>query len=89
MERLWAMSSSEKVEAVELAFKAALKESGLSESEGLIDENDSVRFEGRAKALVAIEAEKAEHGGLMELVGAAVEGRNVRLLTMMYFLSRC
>ena len=44
MERLWAMSSSEKVEAVELAFKAALKESGLSESEGLIDENDSVRF---------------------------------------------
>lgn len=37
VERLWAMSSSEKVEAVELAYKAALKESGLSESDSLID----------------------------------------------------
>ena len=53
VEQLWALGSSEKVEAVELAFRAALKESGLSE-EGLIDENDSVRFEGRAKSLLAI-----------------------------------
>lgn len=37
VERLWAMSASEKVEAVELAYRAALKEGGLSEADSLID----------------------------------------------------
>ena len=43
-----------------------------SEGEGLVDENDSMRFEGRERALMQIEGERGEHGGLMEMVGAAI-----------------
>jgi hypothetical protein len=49
------MGSNEKIEAIELAYKAALRESGISETDSLIDENDSVRFEGRSKSLLCIE----------------------------------
>lgn len=37
------MDSQEKYEAVELAYRAAIRE-GAVEGETLIDENDSVRF---------------------------------------------
>jgi hypothetical protein len=84
-ERLWEMG--ERFEAVELAYRAAVRASG-AEGEGLVDENDSVRFEGREKALMEVEQEKAGHGGLVEMVTAAIEAKNVKLLTMIYFLSR-
>jgi len=31
-----------------------------------------MRFEGRERALMQIEAERGEHGGLMEMVAAAI-----------------
>jgi hypothetical protein len=88
VERLWEMDKAEKFEAVELAYRAAMREGGLAESEALVDENDSVRFEGREKSLMELEREKAEYGSLVEMVTAAIEARNTRLLTMIYFLSR-
>ena len=53
-----------------------------------MDENDSMRFEGRERALMQIEGERGEHGGLMEMVSAAISAKNGKLLTMIHFLSR-
>lgn len=65
------MDSSEKYEAVELAYRAAMREGGV-EGESLIDENDSVRFEAREKSLMELEREKVEHRSLLEMVSAAI-----------------
>lgn len=46
VEKLWGLGSKEKLEAVELAYKTAARQIG-AESENLVDQNDSVRFEGR------------------------------------------
>lgn len=44
IESLWELGTYEKIEALEMAYKMAFRESGVSEAENMIDENDSVRF---------------------------------------------
>lgn len=72
---------------MELAYKAASRAAG-TEGEGLVDENDSVRFESRERALMEIEEERTQNGGLLDMISAAIEARNTKLLTMIHFLTR-
>ena len=81
------MGSAEKIEAVEWAYRAALRASGGSESEQLVESSRAGALENKERGLLEIEEEKTTQGSLLEVMSNAIEGKKSELLGVVYFLT--
>ena len=64
----------------------AFREAGVSQSEGLINENDSVNFESQERSLIDLEQEKQQYTNLVDMLVSAIENNNSKLLTLVHFM---
>ena len=64
----------------------AFKETGMSEAENIVDDNDSIRFEGQERGLVLLEQEKQQFSSLVDMLVTAIQTSNSKVLTLVYFL---